>query len=173
MMQISDDGSKKIDRKTIEKNRRTHMKKLCFKLNSLVPSLSSQPFKRIEVLKGKRNEALRYLNGTSKNNPCSNVKDDQLSVRCKGVRTQQSKVEVDDLDGGLKVLLISNSERKIPFSKIISIVEDGGAEVVKGGYTSVDDKVIYTLHAKARYTRLGIEVASVQQKLQELINQSL
>ncbi|KAL9998770.1 putative transcription factor bHLH family [Helianthus debilis subsp. tardiflorus] len=48
MMQISNDG-KKIDRKTIEKNRRTHMKKLCFKLNSLVPSLSSQPFKVFDL----------------------------------------------------------------------------------------------------------------------------
>ncbi|MFS7910724.1 putative transcription factor bHLH family [Helianthus anomalus] len=179
MMQISNDG-KKIDRKTIEKNRRTHMKKLCFKLNSLVPSLSSQPFKlftqesqfdhsiayiehlrkRIEVLKDKRNEALKYVN------------DYPSALSCEGVSTPPSTVEVHDLDGGLKVLLISNIEKNISFSEIISIVEEGGAEVVKGGYTIADDKVIYTLHAKARVTRIGIEIESVHQKLQELINRS-
>ncbi|KAI3807041.1 hypothetical protein L1987_22961 [Smallanthus sonchifolius] len=190
-MQRCNDGSKKIKRKTIEKNRRTHMKKLCFKLNSLIPSLFSQPFKlitqesqfdhsiayieqlrkRIEVLKDKRDEALRTVNDDIESNRCCNVKDNRSVVSCEGV-SPSSTVEVQELDGGLKVTLISSSRRKVLFSKIISIVEDGGAEVVKGGYTTVGDKVIYTLHAKARVTRIGIEVTSVHQKLLELMNRS-
>ncbi|KAI3763132.1 hypothetical protein L1987_53582 [Smallanthus sonchifolius] len=191
MMQRYSDGSKKIERKTIEKNRRTHMKKLCVKLNSLIPSLFSQPFKlitqdsqfdhsiayieqlrkRIEVLKDKRDEALRSANDDTESNRCCNVKDNQSIVSCDSV-SPSSTVEVQELDGGLKVILISSSRRKILFSKIYSIVEDGGAEVVKGGYTTVGDKVIYTLHAKARVTRIGIEVTSVHQKLLELMNRS-
>ncbi|XP_076951106.1 transcription factor bHLH162-like [Bidens hawaiensis] len=195
MMQKSKGGSKKMERKIIEKNQRIHMKQLCFKLNSLVPSLSSQHFKlfmqesqfdhsiayieqlrqRIEVLKHKRNEALRSAN--EKGNPLCNVTlaDEWSTLSCGGAivstpPTSPSTLEVHDLDGGLKVLLIIGLERKISFPEIINIVEEGGAEVVKGGYTTIDDKVIYTLHAKARFTRIGIEVTSVHQKLQELIN---
>ncbi|XP_076895654.1 transcription factor bHLH162-like [Bidens hawaiensis] len=182
MMQISNDDSKKIERKTKEKNRRVHMKNLCYKLNSLVPSLSSQHDKlftqesqfdhsiayieqlrkRIEVLKDKRNEALRFVHDGRSNNPLCKVIDDPTPPT----------VEVEDLNGGLRVLLISSLKKKIPFSEIINIVEDGGAEVVKGGYTTVADSVIYTLHAKARFMRLGIEVTSIHQKLQELVNGS-
>ncbi|KAK1427631.1 hypothetical protein QVD17_16322 [Tagetes erecta] len=191
MMQRCDDGSKKIDRKIIEKNRRTEMKKLCFKLNSLVPSLISQPFKlitqesqfdqsiayiehlrdNIEVLKGKRDEALKIVNDANKNNVQGDIKDDQSSVSCNDT-CLSSTVEIQEVDGGLKVLLITSLEEKILFSKVISIVNDGGAEVVNAGYTTLGDKVIYTLHAMARVTRIGIEVTSIHQKLQELINQS-
>ncbi|XP_076933263.1 transcription factor bHLH162-like [Bidens hawaiensis] len=173
MMHISEGGSKKMERKIIEKNRRIHMKQLCFKLNSLVPSLSSQHSKlftqesqfdhsiayieqlrkRIQVLKNKRNEALRSAN--QKSNPLCNVTDDWSTWSCGGATistppTLPSTLEVQDLDGGLKVLLIVGLERKILFPEIINIVEEGGAEVVKGGYTTIDDKVIYTLHAKVR-----------------------
>ncbi|XP_076941116.1 transcription factor bHLH162-like, partial [Bidens hawaiensis] len=119
--------------------------------------------KRIEGLKHKRNEALRSVNEKSNTLSCG---DAAVST----TPTLPSTLEVQDLDGGLKVLLIIGLERKISFLEIINIVEEGGAEVVKGGYTTIDDKVIYTLHAKARFTRIGIEVTSVHQKLQELIN---
>ncbi|XP_076946759.1 transcription factor bHLH162-like [Bidens hawaiensis] len=166
------------------------MKNLCYKLNSLVPSLSSQHDKlftqesqfdhsiayieqlrkRIEVLKDKRNEALRFVNDGISNNPLCKVIDDPSAVSYEGATVSTPPtpptVEVEDLNGGLRVLLISSPKKKIHFSEIINIVEDGGAEVVNGGYTTTDDKVIYTLHAKARFMRLGIEVTSIHQKLQ-------
>lgn len=46
------------------------------------------------------------------------------------------------------MLLTSNLERKFSLPQVVRIVEDGGGEVVKGGYTIVGDKVIYTIHAK-------------------------
>ncbi|KAK1427627.1 hypothetical protein QVD17_16318 [Tagetes erecta] len=174
-----------------EKNRRTEMKKLCIKLNSLIPSLISQPFKlitqesqfdqsiayieqlrdRIEVLKVKRNEALNIVNVAGKNNTRCNAKDYRPTLSC-DVVNPSSTVEVQEVDGGLKVHLITSLEGKVLFSEVISIVEDGGAKVVKGGYTTIGDKIIYTLHAMARVTRIGMEVTSINQKLQELIKQS-
>ncbi|KAK1427629.1 hypothetical protein QVD17_16320 [Tagetes erecta] len=158
MMRKCDNGSKNIDRKTVEKNRRSEMKKLCFKLNSLVPSLISQPFKsityieqlkdKVEVLKVKRDKALSIVNVGGKNNMSCNVKDDESTLSREGT-FPLSTVEVQEIDGGLKVLLITGLEGKVLFSEVISIVEDGGAEVIKAGYTTIGDKVIYTLHAMA------------------------
>lgn len=187
-MKNCDDASKKLERKAIEKNRRIHMKGLCCKLNSLVPCLSSQPYKlfsqenqfdqstvyieqlkkRIELLKAKKDEASRCVNNGCENDLCCNVKDDQLVVSYDSA--SQPTVEVKELDGGLQVLLTSKLARHFLFSEVISIVEDGGGEVVKGGYTIVDDKVIYTIHAKARVARIGVDITSVNEKLQKLIN---
>ncbi|KAD6118925.1 hypothetical protein E3N88_10196 [Mikania micrantha] len=169
MMQRQDGSLEKIERKIIEKNRRTQMKTLCFKLNSLVPSLLSQPSKlitqesqfnhsiahieelkkRIDILKDNRD---KLING-EKDNKFYNFRDGQPddAVSCDSV-TIPPAMELQELEGGLKVIFISNPERKDLFSKIIGIVEDGGAEVVKGGYATLVDKVIYTIHAKVQIT---------------------
>ncbi|KAI3684529.1 hypothetical protein L6452_33753 [Arctium lappa] len=188
MMKKYDGGSRKLERKTIEKNRRNHMKDLCYKLTSLVPSLFSQPYKcftqdtvfdqsiayikqlqkRVEQLKEKRDETSRMIDNGGRNNPSHH---DQPHVSYDRVR-RRPVVEIKELDGGLQVFLTSNLERNFTFSEVIRIVEDGGAEVVKGGYTTVGEKVIYTLHAQARVSRIGVEIMSVYERLQELINQS-
>ncbi|XP_024973078.1 transcription factor bHLH162-like isoform X2 [Cynara cardunculus var. scolymus] len=163
MMKKYDGGSRKLERKTIEKNRRIHMKNLCYKLTSVVPSLSSQPYKcfpqdslfdqsaayikqlqnRIEQLKEKRDATSRLLNNGTRNDPSCY---DQPAVSCDGVRLPT--VEVKEFDDGLQVNLTSGSERNFTFSDVVRIVEDGGAEVVKSGYTTVGGKVFYTLHAQ-------------------------
>lgn len=101
---------------------------------------------RIEVLKAKKDEALRIVNDRGKSDMRWTIKDDQSTVSCDGT-SPPSTVEVQEVDGGLKVLLITSLERKVLLSKVISIVEDGGAEVLKAGYTTTCDNVIYTLHA--------------------------
>nr|GEW72154.1 transcription factor bHLH162-like [Tanacetum cinerariifolium] len=147
MMQICEGSSKKPERKTLEKNRRIHMKGLCYKLNSLVPSLFSQPFKlttqenqfdhstvyikqlqkRIELLKDKREEALRRKNDAS----CS------IDNNQKAASSWLPTVEVKEFEGALQVFLTCNLERDFSLSQVFRIVEDGGGEVVKGGYTIV------------------------------------
>jgi hypothetical protein len=44
-MEKSNSETSKLDRKTVEKNRRVHMKDLCFKLASLVPHHFFKPSK--------------------------------------------------------------------------------------------------------------------------------
>ncbi|GJV87526.1 transcription factor bHLH162-like protein [Tanacetum coccineum] len=134
------------------------MKGLCYKLNSLVPSLFSQPFKlttqenqfdhstvyikqlqkRIELLKEKREEALRR-----KNDALCSIENNR-----KAAGSWLPTVEVKEFEGALQVFLTCNPEREFSLSQVFRIVEDGGGEVVKGGYTIVGDKVIYTIHAK-------------------------
>ncbi|PWA66871.1 achaete-scute transcription factor-related protein [Artemisia annua] len=187
MMLTCEGSSKKPERKTLEKNRRIHMKGLCYKLNSLIPSLSSQPFKlttqenqfdqatayikqlrkRIELLKEKRDQALRLVNNGRNNDASCSIESKQ-----KAVSSWLPTVEVKEFEGALQVFLTSNFERKFSLPQVVRIVEDGGGEVVKGGYTIVGDKVIYTIHAKARVTRIGVDVTGVHKELQELINGS-
>ncbi|XP_024973238.1 uncharacterized protein LOC112511742 isoform X2 [Cynara cardunculus var. scolymus] len=186
MMKKCDGGSKKLERKTIEKNRRTHMKRLCDELTSLVPSLFSQSSKDsifdqsiayieqlqkiVERSTEKRIEASRLVNKRDRDNTDYDVRDDQPAVTCDGVRLPT--VEVKEFDDGLQVRLTSRSKRNFTFSDVVRIVEDGGGEVVNGGYTTLGEKVFYTLHAKARIPRIGVETTCIYERLQELINEA-
>ncbi|XP_071688399.1 transcription factor bHLH162-like isoform X2 [Rutidosis leptorrhynchoides] len=182
-MNKCDQSSEKLDRKIVEKNRRIHMKGLCYELNSLIPSSFNQPNKiitqedrydqsiayieqlrsKIEVMKKKREEALRLVNN-------DNISDTSYDVRNRQVVVSQSTIDVKEIEGGSQVFLTTKLEPNFSLSEVIRIVEDGGAEVFKGGYTTLGDKVIYTLHAKARFTRIGIDTTGVRKQLQELIN---
>ncbi|KAJ9559771.1 hypothetical protein OSB04_004931 [Centaurea solstitialis] len=186
-MQKYDGGSRKLERKTIEKNRRSYMKDLCYKLTSLLPSFLSKPYKcftqdslfdqsivyikklqkRVEQLKEKRDEISRLVDNDDRND---RVCCDQPKVNCIGITLPT--VEIKEFNGGLQVFLTSGLKRNFTFSEVIRIVEDGGAEVVKVGYTTVGEKVFYTLHAQARVSRIGVEITSVYERLQELINRS-
>nr|XP_043636871.1 uncharacterized protein LOC122607866 [Erigeron canadensis] len=194
MMKKCDASFKKLDRKTVEKNRRNHMKYLCYKLHSMVPSLFFQPFKvftqenqfdhsiayieqlqkRIKELKDRRDETSRLVNDGSKNEQgrCCNTEilGNNNNIPSRDDIIKLDTVEVKELDNGLQVILTSNSVWNYSFSKVMSIVEDAGAEVVKGGYATVGDKVVYTLHAEAKVQRIGIDITSIHEKLQQLIN---
>lgn len=100
-------------------------------------------------MKEKRDEALKLVKIGDKKDPSCKLNEDQSMVSFDGVKPPTT-VEVKEVDGGLQVFLISKSGRNFPLSKVISIVEDGGAEVVKSGYTTVGDEVIHTLHAKVQ-----------------------
>ncbi|KAJ9559593.1 hypothetical protein OSB04_004753 [Centaurea solstitialis] len=165
-MQKCDGGSRKLERKTIEKNRRSYMKDLCNKLTSLLPSFFSKPYKcitqdslfdqsaryikqlrkRVEQLKEKRDETSRLVENDGREN---RGHYDQPKVNCDNIMFPT--VEIKEFDGGLQVLLTSNKlKMNFTFSEVIRIVEDGGAEIVKSGYTTVGEKVFYTLHAQVK-----------------------
>ena len=99
--------------------------------------------KRIELLKEKRDQTLRFVNDRRKNAASCSIENKQ-----KAVSSWLPTVEVKEFEGALQVFLTSNLERKFSLPQVVRIVEDGGGDVVKGGYTIVGDKVIYTIHAK-------------------------
>ncbi|KAA8540832.1 hypothetical protein F0562_024795 [Nyssa sinensis] len=169
----------KPDRKTVERNRRIHMKGLCFKLTSLIPPHHFKPSKdllsqqdqlnqaasyikqlkeKIEELKVRKEVAIRNINGTS-----NNIIDPTMT----GLRLPL--VELRDLGSSVEVLLISGLKKNFMLYEIISVLEEEGAEVVSASFSTVGDQVFHTLHAQVKVSRVGVDTSSIYQRLQELI----
>ncbi|XP_058180180.1 transcription factor bHLH162-like [Rhododendron vialii] len=169
----------KLDRKIVERNRRIHMKDLCFRLTSLIPPHhlnSSQGMqsrqhqldeagtyiklleKRVEELKARR-AALAMGNHDGTDN------DGNTSIRI-----ELPVVELREcLGSSLEVVLITGLNKNFTISQAIGVFEDEGAEVVSASFSTVGDKVFHTLHAQAKVCRVGVDTAKVCQRLKELI----
>ncbi|KAK7347009.1 hypothetical protein VNO80_21533 [Phaseolus coccineus] len=171
-------ASSKPDRKTIERNRRIHMKGLCFKLVSIIPSKYLKPTKdmlsqqdqldlaatyikhlreRIEKLKGEKEQAMNMMRTTQTNNEIFNV-ESQVPI-----------LEIKELGSGIEVMLISGVNKNFMLYEVISVLEEEGAEVVAANFSTVANKIFYTVHAKVKISRVGVESTRVYQRLQELI----
>ncbi|KAI4343761.1 hypothetical protein L6164_011070 [Bauhinia variegata] len=180
MKKSSNSESSKLDRKTIERNRRIHMKALCFKLGTLIPSHYVKPTKdmmsqqdqldlaaayiihlkeKVEKLKGQKEQALR----SSASNSTSNVTN-QIFIASK-----LPVLELRDMGSCIEVMLITGLNKNFMLYEVISILEEEGAEVVSASFSTVGDKIFHTVHAQVKISRVGIESSRVHQRLRELI----
>ncbi|EEF52020.1 DNA binding protein, putative [Ricinus communis] len=171
MKKTNSTGSPKLDRKTVERNRRIHMKGLCFKLASLIPShhlkhskdtLSQQDQldhaaayikhlkERIEKLKKMKEQAMRSLATNSTNN-------NALDATTMGSRLPM--IELRDLGSSIEVILISGLKKNFMLYEVITIVEEEGAEVVSASFSTVGDKVFHIIHAQVKISRVGVETS--------------
>ncbi|KAG5536851.1 hypothetical protein RHGRI_024326 [Rhododendron griersonianum] len=172
-------GHEKLDRKIVERNRRIHMKDLCFKLTSLIPSHhlnSSQDMqsrqhqldeagtyiklleKRVEELKARRA-------GLAMGNHDGMDNDNNTSIRI-----ELPVVELREyLGSSLEVVLITGLNKNFAISEAIGVIEDEGAQVVSASFSAVGDKVFHTLHAQVKVCRVGVDTAKVCQRLKELV----
>ncbi|CAK7328945.1 unnamed protein product [Dovyalis caffra] len=178
-MKRSNSESSKLDRKTVERNRRIHMKDLCFQLASLVPRhffkhskdmLSQQDQlelaacyikqlrERVEKLKRVQEQAITTTR-TSSSGMTSMMIGMRLPV-----------VELRDFGSGIEVVLISGLNKNFMFYEVITALSEEGAEVVSASYSTVGDKVFHTIHAQVRISRVGVETSRVWERLQELIS---
>ncbi|XP_050225025.1 transcription factor bHLH162-like [Mercurialis annua] len=183
MKKINKTESAKLDRKIVERNRRIHMKGLCFKLAALIPAhhfkhyskdMLSQHDKldhaaeyikqlknRIEKLKKIKEETMRSLRPTDTN------KNDIIDEMIMGLILPM--VELKESGSSIEVILISGLEKKFMLYQVITILEEEGAEVVSASFSTVGDKVFHTVHAQVKILRVGVETSRVSQRLQELI----
>ncbi|KAF8407929.1 hypothetical protein HHK36_007069 [Tetracentron sinense] len=179
-MKTSCSALSKLDRKIVEKNRRTHMKGLCFKLTSLIPPTHhfnsskdiisqqdqldcaaiyiKQLQNRIEELK-RRKELAMSVKGISKN-----IRDSMTM----GLRLPV--IELRDLGTTLEVILISGLNKNFMFYEVISVLEEEGAEVMNASFSVVGDKVFHTIHSQVTSSRVGIETSRVCERLKELVH---
>ncbi|KAJ1398209.1 Myc-type, basic helix-loop-helix, partial [Sesbania bispinosa] len=147
--------SSKLDRKTIERNRRIHMKSLCFKLISIIPSKYLKPSKdmlsqqdqldlaatyikhlreRIEKLKGKKEQTMSMMSSNQNNN----------NNRIFNIGSKLPILEIRDLGSGIEVMLISGLNKNFMLYEIIGVLEEEGAEVVTANFSTIADKIFYT-----------------------------
>ncbi|KAI5562617.1 hypothetical protein BDE02_15G064100 [Populus trichocarpa] len=178
-MKKSNSETSKLDRKTVEKNRRVHMKDLCFKLASLVPHHFFKPSKdmlsqqdqlelaacyikqmreRVEKLKRVKEQAITTIQ-TSRSGMTSMMIGLRLPV-----------IELRDFGSSIEVVLVSGLNKNFMFYEVITVLSDEGAEVVSASYSTVGDKVFHTIHAQVRISRVGVETSRVWERLQELIS---
>ncbi|KAI4342545.1 hypothetical protein MLD38_027162 [Melastoma candidum] len=190
MKKSSRDESCKPDRKTIERNRRIHMKGLCFKLSSLIPlpyhnkdivsqqdqidqaaAYITQLKERIEGLK-MRKELLMRNNGDHPHMGDHNTA--MIDGSAYGLKPKKSAPVIDlkEWDSGLDLTVISGENDKFMFYEVISILEEEGAEVVSASVSKVGNNFLHTIQARVRICRLGVETTRVCQRLEDLVSSS-
>ncbi|PSR95866.1 Transcription factor bHLH36 like [Actinidia chinensis var. chinensis] len=180
-MKKSNSSPEKLDRKTVEKNRRMIMKGLCSKLISLVPPHHFKPSKelsqqaqldqvalyikqlkeRVEELKVKRSLAMGDKIGTNTNNIRDTTDGSYLGFPV--------VFELRDLGSSLEVTFISGLKKNFVLNEVISVLQDEGADVVSVHFSTIGDKVFHTLHAQVKVSRVGVETSRVYQRLQQLL----
>ncbi|KAF6157364.1 hypothetical protein GIB67_004302 [Kingdonia uniflora] len=176
--------STKLDRKTIEENRRILMKSLCFKLSSVIAkdndhhchdsskyqeglSLINQLDQavdyinmlhgRIEKLK-RKNQLVKGIEGTSSNVPI-------VSNALTGLRLPV--LELREMGSTLEVILINGVSENLLFYRVISVLEEEGAEVGNASFSIVGDKVFHTFHSQV--IKSSVEVEMLRRRLNELV----
>ncbi|XP_060206514.1 transcription factor bHLH162-like [Lycium barbarum] len=158
-------ASEKPDRKTQEKNRRIQMKYLCSKLFSLIPPNQS---KEMMSQQDQVDEAISYIGRLKER--VEGLKRRKEMVIAQGTCTLRAPmVEVKELDSTLEVILISGLQKNFTMQEIINILEEEGAQVVTANYSTVDDTILYTIHAQVKITRLGVDASRIYLRLQKLV----
>ncbi|KAK4779429.1 hypothetical protein SAY86_006957 [Trapa natans] len=183
----------KLDRKTVERNRRIHMKALCFKLASLIPPHHSQTYKDRLSQQDQFDLATTYITQLKEGiDGLKKRKDQLMEIRTKCVTNDKGVIEVGAVAGpmastrgdadivklpviqlmewvsGLEVSLISGLNKKFMLFEVISLLHEEGAEVVSASISTIGDKIFHTIHAQVRINRVGIETSRIMEKLHEL-----
>ncbi|KAL2515776.1 basic helix-loop-helix (bHLH) DNA-binding superfamily protein [Forsythia ovata] len=150
----------KMDRKTIERNRRIIMKDLCFKLTSLIPPQHSKPAKEVLSQLDQFDQATSYIKQLKERIEelkrrkrllaLSTADESNNSIRNSVSGLKLPILRFRDLGCSFEVVLISEHKKKFTLYQVISILEDGGAEVVTASLSNIGDIVFLTLHAQQR-----------------------
>ncbi|XP_010251286.1 PREDICTED: uncharacterized protein LOC104593221 isoform X2 [Nelumbo nucifera] len=172
-------GSTKPDRKTIERNRRIHMKRLCFKLDALIPK-HQNVYRDATNQRDRLDRAASYIMQLRER--IEELKERRQLVMCiKGInRNMRDSMKIDDVglpvlelrDSGpnLEVVLISGLNKSFTFYEIICVLEEEGAEVVNASFACVGDRIFHTIHAQVKCSRVGIETSTVSERLKEVVH---
>ncbi|XP_011087146.1 uncharacterized protein LOC105168709 [Sesamum indicum] len=174
----------KLERKTIEKNRRILMKTLCFKLVSLIPDHHFKPPKellsqqdqleqattyikllaaRVEEMKRRKTQAV--MTSTTAN-PTRSSKNNAGFMG----RSKPPVVKIRELGSNLEVVLISGLCKTVMLHQVISIIEQEGAEVVNVNLSNIAGQIFHTIHAQVKVSRVGVDSTRIRVRIQELIS---
>ncbi|KAJ6418286.1 hypothetical protein OIU84_001625 [Salix udensis] len=178
-MQKSNGESSSLDRKTVERNRRIHMKGLCLKLASLLPPHVCKPTKDMLSQQDQLELAACYIKQLRERvEGLQRAKEEQATTAPRASSSAMTSlmiglslpvVELRDFGSSIEVVLISGLNKNFMFYEVINVLGEEGAEVVSASYSTVGDKVFHTIHAQVRFSRVGVETSRVWKRLQELI----
>ncbi|KAL5989853.1 hypothetical protein ACLOJK_010748 [Asimina triloba] len=171
-------GSSRADRKTVERNRRIHMKTLLSKLNSLIPNKTPR---EVTLLPDQLQNAANYIKTLQENIEQMKERKECL-VGIKGTDEsmnggmttswQLPYVEVQDLGPALMVVLISGLDTQTIFYQSIRVLEEEGAEVVNASFSTVGDKIFHTIHTTVPDPRVGFDAEIISERLNKLVQEN-
>ncbi|KAK4427148.1 Transcription factor [Sesamum alatum] len=173
----------KLERKTIEKNRRVRMKNLCCKLVSLIPDHHFKQPKESLSLQDQVEQSTSYIKGLSGRVEELRGRKTQGVMMSSADPTTSNKtstgimggsklpvLEIRELGSNLEVVLISGLCKNFMLHQVISILEQEGAEVVSVNFSNIDGQIIHTIHAQVKVSRFGVDTSGVRMRIQELIS---
>ncbi|KAA8533143.1 hypothetical protein F0562_033324 [Nyssa sinensis] len=149
-------SSSKLDRNAMEKKRRLQMKDLASRLATLIPK---QPSKKRLPLPDLLDQAIAYVKQQKQNiDELERIRNEQN----KGVEDGKDKTEssmfpvlaVRDMGSALEVNLITGLNKKVFLHEVCSVLEEEGAEAVSASYSTVGDKIFYTIYYRVYLTSI-------------------
>ncbi|KAL2492723.1 basic helix-loop-helix (bHLH) DNA-binding superfamily protein [Abeliophyllum distichum] len=180
MNKLGGSSVNKMDRKTIERNRRILMKDLFFKLTSLIPPQHSKPAKELLSQLDQLDQAANYIKqlgeriGELKRRKrllaLRTADETNNSINNSVIGLKLPILKFTDLGCSFEVVLISGHKKKFMLYQVISILEDGGSEVVTVSLSNIGDNVFLILHAQVKVCRVGMDTSGIFQRLQALIS---
>ncbi|XP_027169385.1 transcription factor bHLH162-like [Coffea eugenioides] len=174
------DASTKIDRKTVERNRRIRMKGLIHELTSLVPPQHFVPSKELLSQRDQIDQVAAYIMQLRER--VENLKKSKELVKSKietkGTKSRNSAipgssipiVKIREIGSNLEVVLVTGSRKNFALHEVILVLEEQGVEVVSISISTMDDKICHILHAQVKVSRLGVDTSTIYDKLQKLFN---
>ncbi|KAM0932933.1 putative transcription factor bHLH family [Dioscorea sansibarensis] len=171
-MKSATEGSK-MERKTVEKNRRLRMKRLCSQLSSLIPKDELPHTKEVLTQPDHLEQAAKYIKELKER--LEKLKEQRRGMMMNNIEGMDTGcslpvIEVRHLDSTLEVLLISGIHSKtFMFHEVISLLEEEGAEVLNANFSVVGDKIFHTIHSKAVSSRIGLDTTRVSERLRQLV----
>ncbi|KAG6514318.1 hypothetical protein ZIOFF_024668 [Zingiber officinale] len=148
----------KLERKTLEKNRRILMKNLCMKLASLIPKQHCDRTKDMLSQQDHLDQATSYIKTLrariekmkERRGRKMNIQELDIEIDS-GTTSSEFKLPVLEIrhqDSDLEVVLVSGQEKRFMFHEVISILEEEGAQVINANFSIVGKKIFYTLHSQ-------------------------
>ncbi|KAI3970518.1 hypothetical protein MKX01_024165 [Papaver californicum] len=163
-------ASAAIDRKTIEKNRRIHMKALCFKLVPLIPPTDTDhqnhSSKKVYIyflflsLSHTHTQKNRYL-AKSKIGSYLHIITSNAVVAATSTKTGDNLLnlpirQVRDFDSNTsEVVLVTGLNKHFMYYQVITVLEEEGDEVVNASFATV---------------RAGVETPRICDVLKKLVS---
>ncbi|KAK8512871.1 hypothetical protein V6N13_090385 [Hibiscus sabdariffa] len=162
----------RTNRNLIERERRSQMRSLLLTLFSLLPPhprrmsmpdlvenatiYIKQLQERVEELSRRKAQLVRELNGQPRA-----VGDETIIPLVLEISDSESESTV-------QVDLIAGTGTTIALCDIVTILEEEGAEIVNVTYHNDGNRIILSVHSQAAYSRIGIEISRVRERLQNL-----
>ncbi|KAK1373254.1 Transcription factor bHLH36 like [Heracleum sosnowskyi] len=168
----------KPDRKTVEKNRRVHMKQLCNQLTSLIPPHHFNLSRELLTVQDQVDQATAYIKQLKERRDELKVKKEVLTLMSENgnisppVSASFTMPVVELRESGssnLEVLVVSSLENNIRLCNVIGVLQEEEADVVGTNISTVGDRVFHIVHAQAKFSRVGVDTSRILQRLRELM----
>lgn len=175
----SRNGINKLDRKTVERNRRIHMKGLCLRLTSLVPPHYFKPSRDMLSQQDQLDQTAAYIKELKERIDELKVKKELLAPMSMDGTMRSSistsfivpVVELRELgSSNIEVVVVSGLDKNFRLCDVISVLQEEGTDVISTNISRVGDRVFHTLHAQVKVCRVGVDTTRIWQRLQGLMS---